>query len=195
MKGIGYLKDRIISIMQDNPIIAAVKDEVGLNQALKTTCDVIFILYGDISNIGNIVKTIKETNKIVLVNIDLIDGLASSEISVDYIMEHTEADGIISSKAFMVRFAVDKGLFSIHRFFLIDSKAYHSVDKQFSISHADMIEVMPGVMPKVIKWIKEKTDTPIIATGLVCDKEDVMTALSAGSIAISSTNSKVWDDI
>ncbi|WP_352427367.1 glycerol-3-phosphate responsive antiterminator, partial [Enterocloster asparagiformis] len=33
---------------------------------------------------------------------------------------------------------------------------------------------------------------PIIAGGLIADKEDVMNALEAGALAISSTNQKVW---
>ncbi|MEG2499451.1 MAG: glycerol-3-phosphate responsive antiterminator, partial [Oscillospiraceae bacterium] len=32
----------------------------------------------------------------------------------------------------------------------------------------------------------------IIAGGLITDKEDVMNALSAGAVAVSSTNSAVW---
>ena len=34
--------------------------------------------------------------------------------------------------------------------------------------------------------------TPIIAGGLISDKESVMAALSAGAIAVSSTNHEVW---
>ncbi|NLM61842.1 MAG: glycerol-3-phosphate responsive antiterminator, partial [Clostridiales bacterium] len=33
---------------------------------------------------------------------------------------------------------------------------------------------------------------PIIAGGLISDKEDIITALAAGAIAISSTNHDVW---
>ena len=34
---------------------------------------------------------------------------------------------------------------------------------------------------------------PIIAGGLISDKESVMAALSAGAIAVSSTNHGVWE--
>lgn len=38
-----------------------------------------------------------------------------------------------------------------------------------------------------------KSKTPIIAGGLISDKESVMAALSAGAIAVSSTNHGVWE--
>ena len=34
---------------------------------------------------------------------------------------------------------------------------------------------------------------PIIAGGLISEKEDVINALDAGAIAISSTNQQVWN--
>ena len=56
----------------------------------------------------------------------------------------------------------------------------------------DFIEVLPGVMPKVIGKVCKMSKTPIIAGGLISDKESVMAALSAGAIAVSSTNHEVW---
>ena len=91
-----------------------------------------------------------------VVHIDLIGGLGSKEIAVDFINSQTEADGIISTKP-------------------------------------DMIEVLPGLMPEMIRRICKSTKTPIIAGGLIEDKEAVMAALSAGAIAISTTNPGVWE--
>jgi glycerol uptake operon antiterminator len=47
-------------------------------------------------------------------------------------------------------------------------------------------------MPKVIKKIASLTEKPVIASGLIMDKEDVMTALGAGAISVSSSNAAVW---
>lgn len=41
---------------EDSPIIAAVKDDAGLEACLKSDCRIVFILYGTICNIGEIVK-------------------------------------------------------------------------------------------------------------------------------------------
>ena len=82
-------------IVEENPVIAAVKDEEGV----ETCCTmeevkVIFVLYGDICSIPGIVKRIKEAGKTALVHIDLITGLSAKEAAVDYIKNSTSADGI-----------------------------------------------------------------------------------------------------
>lgn len=56
----------------------------------------------------------------------------------------------------------------------------------------DFIEVLPGLMPKVIQKICRTSRTPIIAGGLITDKEAVMGALNAGAIAVSTTHQDVW---
>jgi glycerol uptake operon antiterminator len=47
-------------------------------------------------------------------------------------------------------------------------------------------------MPKIISKIKDISSVPIIAGGLISDKEDVLSALSGGAVSISTTNQEVW---
>jgi len=47
-------------------------------------------------------------------------------------------------------------------------------------------------MPKVIKRIVQHQHIPVIAGGLIDDKEDIMTALKAGATAISTTRQELW---
>ena len=54
-----------------------------------------------------------------------------------------------------------------------------------------MIEVLPGVMPKITRRICQNSRVPVIAGGLISDKEDII-ALSAGAVSISTTNQAVW---
>ena len=71
--------------------------------------------------------------------------------------------------------------------------ALKNVDRHFSQESADLVEVLPGLMPKIIRRLCQSTGKPIIAGGLISDKEDVTGALSAGAVAVSSTNPAVWD--
>ena len=50
------MKNEFIEKLENNPVIAAVKDDKGLEKALTTECEIIFILYGDICSIANIKK-------------------------------------------------------------------------------------------------------------------------------------------
>ena len=92
----------------------------------------------------------------------------------------------------MIKYAKELGLYTIFRIFVIDSKAFHAISHH-AISSADLIEILPGIMPRIIQKFSQKTHVPIIAGGLISEKEDVINALDAGAIAISSTNQQVWN--
>ncbi len=178
--------------IENTPIIPAIKDAESLEQCLKSDSCVIFVLFGDICNIAEIVERIKAEGKLAMVHMDLIAGLGSKEVSVDYIKERTKADGIITTKPMLAKHARELGLATVLRFFIIDSMALSNLSKQTREARPDCIEVLPGVMPKIIRKITGENKTPLIAGGLISDKEDVCNALDAGAVAVSSTNAKIW---
>ena len=178
-----------LDAIEANPIIAAVKDEQGLSNCLsREELTVIFILYGDIRSIGEIVERIHQAGKIAMVHIDLVTGLSSKEVSVDYICKDIHADGMISR-------AKKLGVYTVLRFFLIDSMAIKNIENLGNQHEQlpDVVEVLPGLMPKILKKICKTSRVPVIAGGLISDKEDVMGALGAGAAAVSTTNQEVWE--
>lgn len=179
-------------ILEDCPVIAAVKDETGLKECLYSESQIIFLLFGDICSVGRYVEIAKSAGKMVFVHMDLINGLGNKEVAVDFIREHTGVDGIISTKPQLVKRAKELGLFGILRIFVIDSMAFGNIEKQCTSLVPDAVEILPGLMPKIIKKLCSTVNVPIIAGGLISDKEDVMNALTAGAVAISVTNQRVW---
>ena len=179
-------------ILEDCPVIAAVKDETGLKECLYSESQIIFLLFGDICSVGRYVEIAKSAGKMVFVHMDLINGLGNKEVAVDFIREHTGVDGIISTKPQLVKRAKELGLFGILRIFVIDSMAFGNIEKQCASLVPDAVEILPGLMPKIIKKLCITVNVPIIAGGLISDKEDVMNALNAGAVAISVTNQRVW---
>ena len=83
------------------------------------------------------------------------------------------------------------GLSTIYRIFLLDSKVLDKLNNHIT-EVADIVEILPGLMPKMITMLAKKLKAPVIAGGLISDKEDVMSALKAGAVAISTTNENVW---
>lgn len=186
--------EEIMEQFEDCPVIAAIKDENGLKRCLESDIQIVFVLYGDICNIAEIVDRLKEAGKTVFIHMDLIGGLGSREIAVTYIHSVTKADGIISTKPALIKQAKEHDFFAVMRFFVLDSMAYDNIRKQIENIRPDMIEIIPGAMPKVItrlcNFIEGKV--PVIAGGMITDKEDTMAALNAGATAISTTNQSVW---
>lgn len=186
------MKKEFKEALEDSPIIAAIKDDEGLQKCQKCESRVIFILYGDICSIPDIVATVKNSGKIAMVHIDLITGLSSKEIAVDFIQKYTGADGIITTKPALIKHARELGLYTILRLFVLDSMAYENIDRQVKTARPDVIEVLPALMPKIVAKICKISPIPVIAGGLVSEKEDVMSLLQSGVISISSTNQKIW---
>lgn len=59
------MKQDFYDAVASNPIIAAVKDEKGLEKCLKISeISVVFILFGEVSNISKVVQKIKIAGKI-----------------------------------------------------------------------------------------------------------------------------------
>ena len=185
-----------IEKLEVNPVIAAIKDDKGLANAIETDCEIIFVLYGDVCTIPNIVHRIKSAGKIAMVHIDLITGLNNTkEISIDFIKNNTEADGIITTKGNLIGRAKELGLYTVLRYFVIDSMALVNIEKQdrHGITQPDVIESLPGiVLPKIIKRVNEVSRVPVLAGGLISDRDDVMNALNNGVLAVSTTNEVVW---
>lgn len=187
------MKETLKSLVEGCPVIAAIKDEAGLEKCLKTDIGIVFVLYGDICSIAGIVDRLKENGKTAMVHIDLISGLGTKEIAVDYIRERTKADGIISTKPALIKRGAELGMYTIQRYFVLDSMAVENISRQAEAHNPNLIEILPGAMPKVIKRIAGIISTPVIAGGLISDREDVLAALNAGAVAVSTSNTDVWE--
>lgn len=186
------MKKEFRDAIDDSPVIAAINSFESLDKALICDSRIIFILFGDICNIADIVAKVKSAGKIAMVDIDLILGLAPKEISIDFIHQCTLADGIISTKPSLIKYAARLSLFTILRFFVIDSLAFSNIEKQLQNVKPDMVELLPALMPRVLNRLCPKIPVPVITGGLISDKEDVISMLSAGAACVSSTNETVW---
>ena len=52
--------------------------------------------------------------------------------------------------------------------------------------------MLPGVAGKAIKIIKEETQTPVIAGGLINTPEEVTEAVNNGAHYITTSNRQLW---
>lgn len=183
---------KLIRLLEEAPVIASVKDDDGLEAALNSETQVLFLLYGDLVHISKTVERVKSAGKAVFIHLDLVDGLSPREAAVDYIAAATRTDGVLSTKPQLIRRAKSLGLIAIQRFFLLDSLALQNIERHLAQDNPDLIEVLPGLMPKIIRRLADETRRPVVAGGLISDKEDVIAALSAGAVAVSTTAPDVW---
>ena len=115
---------------------------------------------------------------------------------LDFIRYRTRADGIITTRANLIHHAKDLGLSTVLRFFILDSLALSNIKKLTRVNRAampDVIEILPGIIvPKIMRKISAMSCVPVIAGGLIKDREDVMNMLNNGAVAISTSAQDVW---
>ena len=175
-----------------NPVIAAVKSEQQLVRAIESECNIIFLLFGDILSISRLTPRVSEAGKHPIVHIDLVNGLAAREIAVDFIARTTCAEGIISTRPTLIRHANELGLFTVLRVFALDSMALENLPRELEIVDPDVVEILPGLMPEIIRRVCNSTRTPVIAGGLISSKQEIIAALSSGAAGVSSTCESTW---
>ena len=190
------MRREFIEMIEAAPVIAAVKDDEGLEICLTSEVEAAFMLLGDICTIADIVARVKDAGKIAMVHMDLVTGLSPQDVSIDFIRKYTRADGIITTKANLITHAREIGLVTVLRYFVIDSLALFSIERRSREnrdSQPDMIEILPGIIvPKMVRKICSMSKVPVLCGGLIQEKEDVMNALANGAAAISTTCPEVW---
>lgn len=187
------MNETLINNVELNPIIAAVQSGKDLDIAIKSRVSTIFLLCADIFNAKSLVHRIKKANKNVLIHIDFLEGIGKDAKAIDYIIKVIQPDGIISTKSSHIKIAKAKGAFTIQRFFLIDNKSYEMTIKSVESIKPDMIEIMPGVMPRIIYRMTRQLSIPVISGGLISSKQDIMEALNAGALGTSTSKKDLWE--
>jgi glycerol uptake operon antiterminator len=176
----------------EHQTIAAVQKVEDMDRALESPANIIFLLVGSIFNLKELVDKIKAANKHVFIHMEFIEGIAMDRSGVTYVAQTIRPTGIISTKSNLIRGAKEAGIMAIQRIFLIDRSAVVRGIKAAEQSQPDAIEVMPGIMPRVIREMTDMTSLPIIAGGLVGNRREIEEALEAGALAVSAGASVLW---
>jgi glycerol uptake operon antiterminator len=172
--------------------IAAVQSEADLDDALRSNVNIIFLLTGSIFNIQELVDRSKAAGKQAFLHMEFIEGIAPDKSGVAYVARNIAPTGIISTRSNLIRVAKEMELMAIQRIFLIDRNAVVKGIRVVEQSAPDAVEIMPGVMPRVIREMTELTPLPIIAGGLIGTRQEIDEALAAGALAVSVGTKEFW---
>ena len=186
------MRHKLIDLFEQSPVLPAVKDEDALPRALRCESRVVFLLGGDLLSIRRWIDLTHEAGKQAAVHLDLVGGLAPREVAVDWLQQQG-ADGIISTRPHLIRRGRELGLLTVLRVFAIDSKAVGNLQKETEMVTPDVIEILPGTLPRVIERLSKKIPVPLIAGGLMTDKSDIVSALQAGALCASTSDEELWE--
>ena len=179
--------------LRKRPVIAAARDLEGVKSAAASQSAAIFVLGGSIITLPEMARVAKSSGKRVFVHMDLLEGLGHDAAAVEWIAQTTHPDGLISTRAPLLRHAHKCGLITIQRLFVMDSSSLNHGIRQLRQSRPDMLEVLPGLVPKAISaLVMALPGSEVIAGGMVTEESDVRAAIRAGAIGVSSSISSLW---
>lgn len=180
----------VITCLECNPVVAAVQNDKW-QAALESPVQVIFYLSADLLTVKEKILQAHAVGKYVMVHIDLAEGIGKDRTGIRYLAE-CGADGIISTKAQMIRLAKEQGMAAVQRFFALDSKGMENIEEMLRNTGPHLMEIMPGIATKIVSRFA-KSGIPVIAGGLVQTKQEVTEALGAGALAVSTGQIELWD--
>lgn len=186
------MKEAVIRELTIRPVIAAVREEADVRQAADSPVAAVFLLGGSILSLSGAVNMLREKGKQVFVHIDLCDGLGRDAAAVQWCARNLRLNGLISTRPTLLRAASEEGLVTIQRMFLMDSASLTSGLKLMRGNLPDMVELLPGVVPKAIEEVRRRLEIPVIAGGMVTEDSEVAQALAAGALAVSSSEKGLW---
>ncbi len=178
--------------MEKANIIAAVRNQAELELALKSKAQKVFMLSTNIDVVGEQISLAHQFGKELFVHVDLADGIGKDVYGIRF-LKKLGVDGVISTRTNVIKYARQEGLFTVQRFFIVDSHSIDTTVDSLSSSKADMIEIMPGTVTKVIEKLKNLLSTPIVAGGLIETEQEIALAIESGATAVSTGKAKLWN--
>ena len=182
--------DTITDALERHPVIAAITDRTGAKYACQTETEVLFFLHLNLLTAEEEIAAAKQAGRFVFVHFDLADGIGKDKTGIEWLAKRG-IDGIISTRSHLIKAASELGLLTVQRFFALDSKGMLSIRETMDSTRPDMIEIMPGVIPKAIREFSDG-GVPVIAGGLIETKPEITAALSAGALAVSTGKKELW---
>ena len=145
-----------------------------------------------IGHLESHMKTMHAHGFKVYLHLDLIRGLSVSTEALEFIQQKFKPHGIITTRGKMISKAKSLKMKTILRVFLIDSA---SVEKSIDLirqTEPDLIEVLPGTVPKMIHFFSNVQNVDVIAGGLIETAQEVEHALQAGAKFVTTSKTDLW---
>lgn len=179
--------------MVESQVIAAISEPSLIDEAIQSQTNIAFLLTGDLMTIKEYVTRLKQAGMFVFIHMDFIKGISNDPSGIKYIAQEIQPEGIITTRNHIIKAANDEGLITIQRIFTIDQSAVDKGIQMIKSCKPDAIEVLPGLIPRVIYEITELTNLPVIAGGLIKEESEIMEALRAGALATSISKPYLWN--
>lgn len=183
----------LLEKLKKRPVIAGIREIKDISVALEKGVTVIFLLRGDIFDLIRIREKVKSSDVLLFSHIDLMKGIARDEAGIRFLSQRIGVDGIITTRANLIRFAKKERLITVQRMFVLDSEGLKTGIRAAYDCKPDAVEILPGIiLPGLKSNILHLNLPPIIAGGLIKTETDVKKVLESGAVAVSTSRKELW---
>lgn len=182
----------IKDILKVSPLVAAAKIH-DLRDAVNSNVGAVILMEAKLNELLEEEFRELKRKKPIFIHIDLLKGLSNDKEAIDFIKKYVNPAGIVSTKSSMIKSAKKKGLITIQRIFLIDTKSLNNALESIKDNDPDAVEVMPALAHSIARSIKELTNKPVIMAGLVDNEKHILDGLNSGADGVSFGKKDLWD--
>lgn len=190
----GNIRERFFESLKARPVIAGLRDSTGVEAAIRHGVGVLFILGEDIFALQDSVAKAHAEGRLILAHVDLIKGIGRDEAGVRFLARTLGVDGILTTRSNLIGPAKREGLLAVQRLFVLDSESLEAGLPTVEKAAPDAVEMLPGVILPTIagQLARRGTLPPLIAGGLIRTAAQVDAVLSAGAVAVSTSETSLW---
>jgi glycerol uptake operon antiterminator len=129
----------------------------------------------------------------LMIHVDILKGLSETAEAVAFLAAYIRPSAIISANPSVIAAAKKHGIPAIQRCFIFDEESLGRSLRMVEHGAPDYIQIMPGLMPEMIRYMIKKTGRPVLTGGLIRTQEEVEAALRAGALAVTTSHKELWE--
>lgn len=180
-------------ILKSGPLMIASSKIEDLKEAINSNVGAVMLVEAKLNELLEEEFRKLKKKKPIFIDIDLLKGLSNDKEGIDFIKKYVNPAGIVSTKSSVIKSAKKRDLITIQRIFIIDTKSLNKALESVKENDPDIVEIMPALACSIVAVIKELTNKPVIISGLVNSKEQILDGLNSGADGISFGKKDLWD--
>lgn len=175
-----------------HPIIATLYGAEQIDSFVDSASEIAIVANVELRRLQAVVAAVTRADKVAIVNIDSCEGISPDKAGVEYLAE-IGATSLVSTRVATIQRANRAGLLTMQKVFVTDRSTWPRSLKALEQSDPNLVQLMPAPMLSHITLKERSALPPIVASGFVSTANDVRSALAAGAVAVSTSDSAMWN--
>lgn len=175
-----------------SPVIAALYGTENLQAFLKSKAEICIVANIALRHVAGVLQELKKRNKLIVLNIDSCEGLSQDKEAIEFLAE-IGISVLLSTRVQTLQKAKQCGLLTMQKVFVTDRSTWPRSLKAISLTAPNLVQIMPSPMLAYLSEDDKKRLPPIVASGFICNQNDITKNMAQGAVAVSSSDARLWD--